>query len=64
MKTIMLFTALAFVGAFSITHQAVACDYTHSASASKQNATVVACSGGKCEGQSQTSQQSGVTEAR
>jgi hypothetical protein len=63
MKTVMLFFALAFVGAVSITQQAWACDYTHTTSA--QNATVVACSGGKCEGQSQTSQQgNGGTEAR
>ena len=65
MKTIMLFSALAFVGAMSITHQASACDYTHTTSTSAQNATVVACSGGKCEGQSRTSQQgNGATEAR
>ena len=63
MKTIMLFAALAFVGAFSLTHQAFACDYTHTTSA--QSATVVACAGGKCEGQAPTSQQgSGGTEAR
>ena len=67
MKTIMVFSALAFVGAMSITHQVSACDYTHThtTSTSAQNATVVACSGGKCEGQSQTSQQgNGGTEAR
>jgi hypothetical protein len=62
MKTIMLFAALGFVGATAMTQQAFACDYTHTTSA--QNATVVACSGGKCEGQSQTSQQgNGGTEA-
>ena len=65
MKTIMLFSAFAFVGAMSITHQVSACDYIHTTSSSAQNATVVACSGGKCEGQSQSSQQgNGGTEAR
>lgn len=65
MKTIVLFSALALAGALSIMHQASACDYTHTTSASTQSATVVACSGGKCEGQSQTSQQgNGGTEAR
>ncbi len=64
MKTIMLFSALAFVS-IAMTHHAVACDFTHATSASKQNATVVACSGGKCEGQFQTSQQvNGLAAAR
>jgi uncharacterized protein (DUF305 family) len=64
MKTIMLFSALAFVS-IAMTHHAVACDFTHTTSASKQNVTVVACSGGKCEGQSQTLQQgNGASEAR
>jgi hypothetical protein len=62
MKTIMLFAAFGIVGA-AMTHQAVACDYTHTTSA--QSATVVACASGKCEGQAPASQQaSGNTEAR
>ena len=55
MKTIMLFAALGIAGAITMTHQAVACDYSHTTSA--QNATVVACAGGKCEGQAPASQQ-------
>jgi len=63
MKTIVLFAALAFVGAVSMAHEAFACDYTHTTSA--QSATVVACVGGKCEAQAPDSQQgSGGTEAR
>ena len=63
MKTIMLFAALAFVGAISMTHEALGCDHPHTTSA--QSATVVACAGGKCEGQAPNSQQgSGGTQAR
>jgi hypothetical protein len=63
MKTIMLFAALAFVGAVSMAGQAVACDYTHTTAA--QSATIVACAGGKCEAQAPDSQQrNGGTEAR
>jgi hypothetical protein len=64
MKTLMmLFPALAFVGAISMTQPAAACDYTHTTSA--QSATVVACAGGQCEGQAPASQQgAGGTEAR
>ncbi len=60
MKTIMLFAALALVGAVMM-HPAVACD--HQTTASVKSTTVVACAGGKCEGQAPASRQGG-TEAR
>jgi len=63
MKAIMLFASLAFVGALWMTHEALACDYTHTTSA--QSATVVACAGCKCEVQPPNSQPgSAGTESR
>ena len=45
MKTVLVFTALAFGVATS--HQALACDWMHEAN--QDSTTVVTCANGKCE---------------
>jgi hypothetical protein len=59
MKTVLVFTALAFGVATS--HQALACDRMHEAN--QDSTTVVTCANGKCEAVPQKSAKQEPTEA-